>query len=195
MFSEHQPQIGAYAMASPEGLAHVATFVLATIRTRFMRVAEMMAQQDFSCCTPASRAGIEYVQANMASLHVMATKALTLKGSQKRAQALIRAFLVIPGIGIVKAGFIAQLVGGVAGCIDVHNAKLYGINLDAFSVQKGLSEKVVNLKIAHYVRMCHQLGTGYLWDNWCHHLSAKYPTIWPEAQDVSRYHLSCLNLA
>lgn len=85
--------------------------------------------------------------------------------------ALIQSLCQIPGAQPVKAGFIAQLLFGKAGCIDTHNIDIYGkafpdlkkdLNTDDWKGPEGT---------ANYMKVLDKLqnrgiGTKQLWDVW-----------------------------
>jgi hypothetical protein len=109
---------------------------------------------------------------------------------------LIMAMRDIPGVKPVKAGFIAQLLYGKAGCIDTHNIDIYG---RAFPDMKGeLNDKlwqkygkdtprgneVTKKTIQSYAGTLDKLksrgiGTAELWDVWVDFVGRMYKAILP----------------
>jgi hypothetical protein len=67
-------------------------------------------------------------------------------------------FLRIPGLGLPKAGFMCQLCAGLVGCMDVHNIRMYGLNIKDLTLAKnpkGDKAKATNLtKIVNYIDLC-----------------------------------------
>jgi hypothetical protein len=97
-----------------------------------------------------------------------------------------------PGLGLVKAGFVAQLFGQDAGCIDLHNAQLYAVSRSALSLSTKVSDKARARKVSEYLDLCQRLGgAAHLWDAWCEHL-ARVDARFKSAEDVSKMHLLCL---
>lgn len=93
------------------------------------------------------------------------------KSDDHKALSLMKLFTRLDGINTAKAGFICQLSAGLVGCIDIHNSRLYDIDLTKIAINK----KVVSskghqanlVKIKDYVSVCHKIGTSKLWDTWC----------------------------
>ena len=106
----------------------------------------------------------------------------------------IDTLLEIPGLGIIKAGFVAQLLGlPDAGCIDTHNARIYDVDLEGFRFREGGKASTRIAKISTYVHLCKRLGgSESLWDVWCEYVAALRPKKWDSAWDVSRYHVDCV---
>lgn len=80
-----------------------------------------------------------------------------------RAGALL-ALTEIPGIGLVKAGFIAQMCGMDTGCWDSRNqARLP----EAAKIVAALTQPTRDTA-AQYVALCDQYGhAAGMWDDWC----------------------------
>jgi hypothetical protein len=81
----------------------------------------------------------------------------------------------IPGVQPVKAGFVAQLIYGKAGCIDTHNIDIYGKVFP--ELKDDLEPKKWTLKggnekgVENYTKLLDKLqdrgiGTKQLWDVW-----------------------------
>jgi hypothetical protein len=130
----------------------------------------------------SKRGGWEYILANKKELH-KAIFSRTMPLSEK-----LLAVASIPGIGIVKAGFVLQLCIGKVGCLDVHNLKRFGLKASAFKLGKVKYDTALG-KAKLYIKLCEDLGgSKYLWDSWCDLLAEKYPTKYKNGQHVSRLH-------
>jgi len=111
---------------------------------------------------------IEYIWNNRKKLFTKLPK-LAAKGDDR---AIISELSLIPGVQPVKAGFIAQLLFGRAGCIDVHNLDIYGkvfpeLKSKLDPKRWGRGEEGVD----DYVKTLRDLekrgiGTQQLWDVW-----------------------------
>ena len=89
----------------------------------------------------------------------------------------------VHGIGMVKAGFILQMLGHEVGCLDSHNIAMYG--LDAKFLRRKPTEENIEL----YLELCRKLGGAeHLWDRWCERLAIQQPTRWRDADHVSMFH-------
>lgn len=103
---------------------------------------------------------------------------------------ILRDAVKVHGIGIVKAGFITQLLTGAVGCLDTHNIKLHGIKGE-FRVRG--SWGTVEARLSQYVALCQYLGgSEWLWNIWCQHVANIRPKVWPTAESVSRYHVDSI---
>lgn len=86
--------------------------------------------------------------------------------------------LTLPGLGMVKAGFLCQLYGHPVGCIDSHNADVFNVSVDRFRVVKTHLASTRIRKIHEYIDLCGHLGgADYLWDHWCAYLSSLYRSV------------------
>jgi hypothetical protein len=98
--------------------------------------------------------------------------------------------LRIPGLGMVKAGFILQFMGFDVGCLDTRNIQRERIDINATRIRKDLSPRAQARRLAWYLR-----ETGgraqELWDGWCQDVAGTYGTF-QDADSVSRVHLDCI---
>ena len=99
----------------------------------------------------------------------------------------------IPGIGIVKAGFILQLCIGEVGCLDVHNLKMFGFSESSFKFAKTVKQNTALAKCNLYIETCEKLGgPEFLWNNWCSFIADKYPKHFSSAEEVSQLHVDLI---
>jgi hypothetical protein len=112
-----------------------------------------------------------------------------------KALSLMRIFLTIPGLGLPKAGFTCQLVAGLVGCMDVHNIRMYNLDIKDLTLAKdpkGDKAKATNHnKIVNYVALCTDYGTENLWNSWCNFLATKSAR-WQDGNHVSEVHYTYL---
>jgi hypothetical protein len=99
----------------------------------------------------------------------------------------------IPHIGMVKAGFILQMLGFDVACIDSHNLERLGWKQSQVSLAKGLKYETKIKKIRAYISMTQEKGTAYWWNSWCHYVAGnignrKLTT----GQQVSQFHVRCV---
>jgi hypothetical protein len=101
---------------------------------------------------------------------------------------LIKRLSMIQGVAPVKAGFIAQLIWGRAGCIDTHNIDIYSKvfpdmeksgDFDEKKWSKGASDKRRTQSAKSYVDVLDKLkdrgiGTKQLWDVWVDFVETMY---------------------
>jgi hypothetical protein len=135
------------------------------------------------------RKGYEYLKANKKLLY---RTVRDLRAGRISTRAFIRQWIKVPGMGIVKAGFVAQMTCGKAGCLDMHNIERYGLDAKVFQVPARVKladqMQAIDDTINHYLSLCELCGgTEYLWDEWCRVLADKVSTF-DGPEDVSRRH-------
>lgn len=184
MFAEHQPIIADFAKQSPENTARVIKFVLLTVRRRLEHVAPLM-DDDNRRCTSLTLRGIEYAERNAQDLYDD-----LLDECVSDAQCIER-LLQVPGLGMVKAGFVMQLVRGRVGCLDSHNIKMYGLNPRAFASTTSITG--LRERVRLYMQVCADLGgVEVLWDRWCDYVATLRPKVWSSGEAVSRAHVDLI---
>lgn len=195
MFTTHQPIIAASARESADGFKKACVFVLSTIRVRLPQACEATrryvetGERAPVAFFGAKLAGLDYLDANAERLWSQCEwLAANLEGRDLE-NALVDVLLDIPGIGLAKAGFIAQLVYGVSGCIDTHNLVRFGIPARRFTPHiAALTPRNRAKHIAEYNNAVERCGgTEQLWDDWCAYVAANqgYGT----ADEISAMHL------
>jgi hypothetical protein len=187
MFNTHQKDIGKFARKSPENTAQVILVDLLSIQQQWDQVGRQVLDVKANGLKSkylfgSKRGGWEFILANKKELH-KAIFSRTMPLAEK-----LLAVASIPGIGIVKAGFVLQLCIGKVGCLDVHNLKRFGLKASAFKLGKVKYDTALG-KAKLYIKLCEDLGgSKYLWDSWCDLLAEKYPTKYKNGQHVSRLH-------
>jgi hypothetical protein len=193
MYADDQPVIREFALASPQNLLRVGVFVQATICRRLEQVPATM--RDYDNCGLASRQLYankkRAIDAFAGEAHALHDK---LVSDWLDEEALVRALVEMPGFGIAKAAFVAQLVlpWGDVGCLDRHNLRRLGLNEKLFDRTPAKAEYLTT-RIAAYLQLCRTLGgSAVLWDDWCRHLSLLRPKSLPTADHVSKLHVHCI---
>ncbi len=192
MYIDHIHECNEFAQASPANLKRAALFVLATIQQKLEMVGAIVA--DYETSGAGSRSafgfkgrGIDYVDAEYETLYRDAMRA---RGNPQK---LLLIFLRVPGLGVVKAGFLAQIFDNQVGCIDMHNVTLYGVPASALRYDKELKPKTKRAKRAQYVALCNGLGgSAVLWSSWCDYVAKLRPANWSDGAEVSRYHVDVI---
>jgi hypothetical protein len=190
MFTTDQPAIQRHAEASPQGIVDVITFVLATINRYFYYVPDVLDEHahagldDCKYWKPIDRRGIAYVIAKADYYHSR------LPVWREDSLTCLRELVEIPGIGIVKAGFICQLLTGKVGCLDRHNLRTMGLNEKTFARVPANTEALTE-RLRVYMAACEALGTSaQMWDGWVNLVAAKYPNHFASGEEVSRLHVT-----
>lgn len=170
MYQEHALRISDWAHDSPENLRDLITFVLLTIRVQFHRVESSMKEtRKLGDASPHlwgwKRAGHAYVRDNAAELHADLFDADTIGFIDTLATR-------VPGLGIVKSAFVAQMFGHEAACIDARNMIALGIEGRPWRTDgqqfARMSMGARYAKIGKYLAQCEAFGgAAHLWDTWC----------------------------
>lgn len=200
MYREHcLNQIAPHALSSPDCLVQCVAFVLSTIQTPLSRVGACMDDIATNGEAAASlwgskRDGYRYSRKHAKSMHA----AIVAAKRNGDAEFAIDVLSLIPGLGMVKAAFVAQLCGFEASCLDTHNLKRLGYKDTAFKFPKKCSDETRKRKIAEYCKLCRDHGGAeYFWDTWCEYVAAKggQNRALDTAEKVSAYHSACFGLA
>jgi hypothetical protein len=108
-------------------------------------------------------------------------------------EAAILTVLEVPGLGIVKASFLLQMLTGEGACLDLHNLDRLGLKRDAFKTPKTLKVDTVKARIATYVATWKAQGDSrFWWDSWCNHVATVYPKHFADGDAVSALHVIAL---
>lgn len=164
MYDRDMPKMRQHALASPDGLADVVGFVLCTIQQPLQSVANQM--RDLRANGAASkylfgskRDGYAYALEHKHVLHAAIVKACQVNDTIGAVDVLSN----IPGLGIVKASFVAQICGLEASCLDTHNLRRLGLGEAAFKLAKTVKHETKLGKIKHYLELCLQTGGARHW--------------------------------
>lgn len=205
MFAEHNPIIGAWARESASNLEAVFMFVTATIQQPIEQVPAILA--DYRAHGPASKYAWGWKSEALAhyAAHretIYGDLMAIYKGVQDesgREVALLAYLANLPGLGLVKGAFVAQLAFGVGGCMDSHNMKRFGVNAARFSASafKNLRTPQARVaRIAEYCELVREVGGGpALWDSWCEYVASLRPGRWANGHAVSKLHVEAFGLA
>ena len=196
MFARDQREIELWASMSPERTLDVGTFVLLTIRQQFSGVGRMLERVRKGDAAPLwgfKFEGYRYLTVNRDYLY---KRAFDCRNGRIWVEDLLRDYLAVPGLGLVKAGFVVQLLTGEAGCFDMHNLDRFGLNSTDFKIPSRQDPdaqlREINAAVEWYVQLCEDYGgSEALWNGWCQHVAETYRT-YEDAEDVSRRHVTYL---
>ena len=190
-----------YAQTSHDNMMDVGMMVSLSIQQNWLSVGDQLADVnrygiESKFLWGNKRKTYEYFQDNSYQLYTDAMVVINSGDSDRdKARALMAVFLRVDGLGIPKAGFMCQLMAGLVGCMDVHNIRLYGLDIKDLSLSKNpKTSKGIdanNKKVLAYIDMCHDIGTEKLWNNWCNFLATKSKR-WIDGDHVSAVHYSYL---
>lgn len=190
MFSTHQKAIADFALGSNVGLERTFRLVFLSIRQPFHAMHKQMQDVDANGLQSPylfgwKRDGLAFVRANASQLRETLKAVPSGYGD---AQALLQV-ATVPGLGLVKAGFVLQLACGASGCIDSHNLQRFGLNANAFRFGASASDALKRKKALAYLDACRNAGgCASLWDGWCNHVAAYHPKHWTDGFAVSKMH-------
>ena len=198
MYSVHAKAIQDYAKQSSDNLVNVITMVVLSIQQPWIAVGDQMADVkqhgiNSKFLWGNKRRAYEYITKRKDFIHNQYLAVInSSKSDTEKAYSLMKIFLRVDGLGMVKAGFVCQLSAGLVGCIDLHNIRLYGIDEKILKLPKSLkSQDKRDEKINKYISICHNIGTENLWNTWCDYLSTKSPK-WCDGFEVSKVHYDYL---
>lgn len=199
MFQNDIKEINDFAQSNAVNLFKVAFFVRATIRNHFNSIKDFLI--DFSekgnnssiMRNYTTKRFLSYFKYNQEKIYNETISIIETyrDNPDEMAIKLIILYSKIPGIGIVKAGFLTVLVAGVGGCLDYLNALTYNIPKAHRKFRARGTDKALENTARKYVAVCHDIGTECLWDSWCTLIFETYRT-WATPEEVSKYHFDCI---
>ncbi|WFG40869.1 hypothetical protein ParaKuw1_00036 [Paracoccus phage ParKuw1] len=200
MFQRDQKEISDYAMTGPDQMARVITFVYLTIQQSITTCEDMMRDVDRQGVESRHLWGFkigayEWLHEHKQEVYDMAR--LLHDGYADPAVAEIETlkfFASLPGLGLVKGGFVNQLIFGQTGCMDTHNSVIFEIDPYRFKASryKSASMKRKAIMVMDYANICwDQGGPEFLWDNWCSYVAERNGYT---ADAISAMHCKALGL-
>jgi hypothetical protein len=190
VFSEHQPIIQRWAQDHPDNLRDVLRFVILTVRYPLASAVEDMRDDN-----PRALLGWKFYAWDAAEMDKARNFEVATRLNDCSADPEVRAFELVsfiatlPGFGLAKAGFVAQLAFGLAGCLDTHNLGRFGYGLDTFAHYKRRKTAGGRAKLARrYLAAVDACGgTEDLWNSWCEFVAGRDKR-YDSAEHVSRLH-------
>ena len=203
MYKEHAAQIREHVETGGlEAFRSVALFALATIRvplwaaaasTRAILAGGPDGAQAFRRVIWGSKpAALEYLDGPDGwSVYNLASGCAATRDAAGVLDALTR----VPGIGLAKAGFLAQMAYGLAGCLDTHNLRRFGLSPNLCALRASALPPTRARRIGAYLEAVEQCGgSENLWNDWCAYLAERAPSRYLHAYDVSELHPAALGL-
>jgi hypothetical protein len=191
MFREHQQEIREWWQERPETrIVHIGIFVQSSIRARLANTPKFMADYrtfGLSAQWLHNRQRKGSVKFLLNSPDYWSKRIQEL---EYQPHALYWLLSSMPGFGLVKAGFWAQLLFGLEpyGCLDTHWQKVLSAPQKRRTVQNGQLQR-----ISAYIGLVRELGgSAKLWDNWCAYVAALYPEEFKSAEEVSALHVRAI---
>ena len=201
MYQRDCTLIAQHSMASPDGLKDNVEFTLCTINMPLSRVytqrqsIKMLGVKSKWVSSQKAK-GLVYIDEHKDELHTLILNIRETLGTDTidGAQAAVDLFMRIPSIGMVKAGFIAQMCGFEVACLDRHNVRMLGMPETALLVSKTIKPELRQKKIRNYVKLCRRKGAEHWWNTWCNYVAEKggMNKSLPTGDAVSAYHVTAL---
>lgn len=190
MYDRDAKAIAGYAWASSDGLLDIIAFTLLTIRQPFHKMKQQMADvavhgADSIYLFGFKRNGYVFAHENKSILFAN-LKVAKLNNDREMA---VHILTQVPGLGIVKASFVAQMLGFNTACLDTHNLSRLGITDKAFRLTGKETYEKKFAKIRLYQTLCDAEGdTAYWWNTWCDFVAGRRGSHLTTADEVSFYH-------
>ena len=195
MYDRDMPAMREIALSEPAGLTRVIAFVLATIQQPLQSVQNQMADIKANGAQSkylfgSKRIGYQYACDHAEVIFAAVVKAVEIGDTIGAVDVLSN----VPGLGIVKASFVAQICGLEVACLDTHNLRRLGFAETAFKLAKSVKPETKRAKIANYVRICAETGGArHWWNSWCEFVAGNRANRSLTSGDaVSAYHVACL---
>lgn len=205
MFNTHNPIIGEWARRNPDNMATVFMFVTATIQQPIEQVPAILKDYREKGAKSAYAWGwkgeaIEHYQENREAIYGDLMAIYEGVKCPKGLEVALLAYLAnLPGLGLVKGAFVAQLAFGVGGCMDSHNMKRFGVKAARFSASAFKALRSPNAKVARvqeYCALVAKVGGGAgLWDSWCDYVAGLRPKVFADGFAVSQLHVDAFQIA
>lgn len=198
MYDRDAAAIARHAHASPDGLMDVIEFTLCTIQQPLQSVRaqrEDIAQKgaDSRFLFASKRDGWRWAQEHRGYLWRVMHDILKREESDERKADLIQHFMQVPGLGMVKAAFVVQMIGGETACLDTHNLNALGMTQAQVKIARGLKAETVRRKVLDYVKLCDKHGTSeHWWNRWCDYVAGRRGSPLKTGDEVSAFHVQAV---
>jgi hypothetical protein len=206
MFTNHQPKIKAYAIKNGDNFFKVIQFVLLTIQQPLHSIPFQMTLVDSeglaaNCLWGVKREAWLWHKKNKNFVydHAMLLDHIHVNPGHAASELLIY-FASLPGLGLAKGGFLAQLTFGLVGCLDSHNVERYGLaksQVSASAFKRAKTPTTRHAKVNQYLDLCLELGgCEGLWNSWCEYVYTKqaHQGYYNSAHHVSELHCTALGI-
>lgn len=185
MYQDHVSILNAGIRHDPDIFCKAVTFAVLSIRQQFLTAVQSL--KEFSGVTDRhlwgyKRGSYDYLRQNKVALWRDACSSLASDDG-------LRILTAIPGLGIVKAAFVLQMMGHDIGCLDSRNINRLNLNPRQYrSDGEGRKNSpAFKRKIAEYVSETQGLAEK-LWNDWCCDLAKN--TLGVSGEEISAMHLA-----
>lgn len=191
MYRDHVAILNSAMRHDPDIFLRGVTFAVLSIRQQFPLVCDQLTEVDVASTKARAlwgykRGAYDFLRSHKFDLWSQICDA---KSSEVAIEALCR----IPGLGIVKSAFVAQMMGHDIGCLDSRNIHRLALNprewrSDGSTYKNTLAFK---RKIGRYVDYTNGKAET-LWNDWCVDAAGAYSV---SADDISKRHLCIVPLS
>ena len=186
MYETHVPYIASAMRQDADAFARGVTFALLSIQQMFVTVPKAVVDVEQNGTASRFLFGFKAGAYHFLMEHKVGLHAACVAATSPAE--VIATVATIPGIGIVKAAFVAQLMGHDVACLDTRNIQREKRNPREYRSRKDCSPRKFAKDIERYVRDTGGKAREY-WDTWCIDV-AKIYGMTPLA--VSKLHLDCV---
>ena len=199
MYSTHAKAIAQHGLKAPDNLVSVIRFTFCTIQQPLSGCLRQIEDIEINGIQSkylfgSKRQGLEYAIKNKEALHKGLLKIKSQKSSDlARTIEAVYFVMQIPGLGMVKASFVLQMLGFNVACLDSHNLKRLGLDIKEMKVPNTLRPETKIKKITKYVKLTRIKGTEFWWDSWCHYVAGNMANkALTTGEAVSEFHVQCV---
>lgn len=185
MYQDQVAVLNAAMRLDPDIFLRGVTFAVLSIRQQFITLADQMRQVD--AVSLNARALWGYKRGSYDYLRKHKVELWEMVKSANDSETAIAALTAIPGIGIVKAAFVCQMMGHDIGCLDSRNITRLNLNPREWRSDGNVNKTSLAFrnKIGRYVAAtAGQAET--LWNDWCKDVARVYAVT---AEQISQDHL------
>ena len=163
MYKRDNKKIAKFMLKNADNTVAGITFVLGTIQNALSNVGKFMDgvanEGADSIAMTMKRNGYLYAVEHKHVLH----QALKAAVKHNDPVGAIDVLTNVPNLGIVKAAFVAQLVGLDVACLDSHNLDRLGLDRAALRFAKTVKPETKRKKIQDYVHLTQVTGGSEHW--------------------------------
>lgn len=181
MYATHNPVIANYMRACREGFFRGAMFAVLSIRQPITVVPDDLEAVTAGDLSPLFGHKLDTHLYLLDHADRLRLAVLDAADNQER----ILLLLEVPGLGIVKAAFVLQLMGYDVACLDTRNSKREKRNPRAYRTD-GKTPQQLFPKVKRYLFEVEGKSAAY-WDRWCEDVARVYKTT---ADEISGLHLA-----
>jgi len=198
MYQIDQPKVSDLALASPEGTKWVALLAIVSAQQPFYKMGDALADlkrygAQAWCLYGPKRAGWAWLEGHAPILWAQVCE--WAEAPAVDPEEVMGYLLRVPGMGLVKAGFFAQMTLGISGCLDSHNMERLELHprVVRWNPRAGPLGKAKIIR-RYLAAVSEAGGSEVLWDDWCRDIARRHPTRFASPEEVSAYHHRALPL-